>query len=59
MIDLAFAFASRSCVDKAVRSTGSKLMQEIYPQDARNGATLVVAEVLALLANLAIGKRLI
>ena len=57
VIDLTFALTSRSRIDEAVRSTGSKLMRGIYPRDARNGATFVVAEVLALLENSAIGRR--
>lgn len=56
-IDLALAFASRLRVDETVRFIGSKLVQKIYPQDTRNGKIFVVAEVLVLLANLAIGKR--
>lgn len=56
-IDLIFAFARCLHVDNAVRSTGSKLMRKIYPQDTRNSETLMVANVLALLKNSAIGRH--
>ena len=56
-IDLAFAFARRLCIEKAVRSTGSKLMRGTYSQDIMNDGIFVVAEIFALLANLAIGRQ--
>ena len=55
-INLALVFASLLRVDEAVKSTGSKLIWSIYPQDTRNGRTFVVAEVLELLENLAMGN---
>ena len=56
-INLAFAFVRRSRVKEAVRFTGSNLMRGTYPRDTKNGSIFVVAEVFALLENLAIGKH--
>ena len=55
-INLALVFASFLCVNEVVKSTESKLIWGIYPQDTKNGGTSVVTDVLALLENLAIGR---
>lgn len=56
-MNLAFAFASRLRVDKAVRFTGSNLIRGMQSCNTRNNRTFVMAKVLALLKNSVIGKR--
>ena len=56
-IDLALLLASFLRVDSSDKSTGSKLILEIYLHVAWNGGILVVEEGFALAANLAISNR--
>lgn len=56
-MDMAVALASRSRVDEAERSTGSKLIRGTIPRDKRKGGVFVVAEVLAFPLNSAIGSN--
>lgn len=55
-MDLAVTLASCLRVDKAEKLTGSKLIYETTPHNARKGGIFVVADVLAFPLNSAIGS---